>query len=127
MGDSSRAGQTTQLAYVCGRGPVLIVERQEVARQLAIIGFVSLVQDEVDEIKSRDEGGWQVNIVNDRQTWVVSRADGVGTGQHTGSRIERGNNACLSNADCLLLHHLVQLHMALEIRALICRKASSNP
>lgn len=27
----------------------------------------------------------------------------------TGARIEGGNNACLGDADCLLLHHLVQL------------------
>ena len=50
------------------------------ARQSAVRGLVGLVQDEVDEVEARDEGGREADIVDDGEAGVVPRADGVGRG-----------------------------------------------
>ena len=80
------------------------------ARKAAVIGLLGLVQDEVDEVKAGDERGRQVDVVHDGQARVVARAHRVGRRQHARARVQRGDDACLGHRDCLLLHHLMQLH-----------------
>lgn len=57
-----------------------------------------------------DEGGREVDVVDDGQAGVVAGAHGVGGRQHGRARIERRNDARLGHRHRLLLHNLVQLH-----------------
>ena len=66
-------------------------------------------QDEVDEVEAGEEGGGQVDVVDDGEARIVARADGVGGGEDAGARVERRDDARLGHAHRLLLHHLVQL------------------
>mmetsp|Transcript_2567 Transcript_2567/g.6686 ORF Transcript_2567/g.6686 Transcript_2567/m.6686 type:complete len:263 (-) Transcript_2567:128-916(-) len=73
------------------------------------IGFdVGIVQYQVDEIESREEGGWKLDVFDDGEARIVAGFDRVGAGEDGGTGVEGGDDAGLGYGYCLLLHGLVQ-------------------
>jgi hypothetical protein len=46
-------------------------EADEVLGQLAVLLIVPLVQDQVDQVKTRQQGGGQVDVLSQRHVWDV--------------------------------------------------------
>lgn len=67
-----------------------------------IDGFIDLVENEVEEVESGDEGWWEINVLGDGLFTVVFRADGVGCCQDGCSSIEGRDDTCLGYGDGLL-------------------------
>jgi hypothetical protein len=76
-------------------------------RQTPITHLVHLVQDEVEKIETRNERGWEINIGRNRQFRVISRVDGVGSGQDRGSSVQSRDNTRFGNRDCLLFLSII--------------------
>lgn len=62
-----------------GVGSVLEVQPDEVLGQSPIAHLVNLVEDEVEQVESRDQSGRQVDVGGNGQFGVVPRVDGVGS------------------------------------------------
>lgn len=94
--------RTNHDVRTAGRGPVLEVQADEMPRQPTIVDLVNLVEDEVEQVESRDEGRGQVDVARDGPVEVVLAADGVGGGQDRGARIEGRDDAGFRDGDGLL-------------------------
>lgn len=70
--------------------------------QASVTDLVDLVQDEVEQVESRDQSRRQVNVGWDGQTGVVFRIDGVRCGQDGSSGVEGGNDTSLGDRHGLL-------------------------
>ena len=70
--------------------------------QASVTDLVDLVQDEVEQVESRDQSRRQVNVGWDGQTGVVFRIDGVRCGQDGSSGIEGGDDSSLGDRHGLL-------------------------
>lgn len=82
--------------------PVFQVQTNQMLREAPVIHLVHLVEDEVEQIKSRDEGRREVDIGRDGEFRVISRIDRVGGGQNGCSGVQGGDNACFGDGDGLL-------------------------
>lgn len=71
------AATATMVVVAVGSG----VEADKVPSQRAVRRLRGLVQEEVDEVKSRQQRRGQVNVLDDGQGGVVAGFPGVGRGQ----------------------------------------------
>lgn len=71
--------------------------------QSPIIHLVHFVQDEIEEVESRDERRREINVGRDGQLGVVSRVDGVGSGEYGRAGVQSGDDARFGDRDGLLL------------------------
>ena len=69
------------LFFACVVGRVFEVHADQVASELAVGGLLYAVEDQVDQVESAQECGWQVDVLGDWQVRVVLAADGVGGSQ----------------------------------------------
>lgn len=84
--------------------------------QSAIIHLVDFVQHKVQQVKSRDEGRWEINVGRDGQFGIIARVDGVRSGQDGCSGVERSDDACFGNGDGLLFLSSQQVALGTVIR-----------
>lgn len=89
--------------------------------------FALFVEDEVDKVKSRQEGRWDVDVVDDREAWIVLTLLRVRSCKNGGSSIQRANNSSLSDRHCLLLHCLMKNHSCVVIHLVKFINAANTP
>jgi hypothetical protein len=70
--------------------------------QPPITDLVDLVQDEVKQIESGDQGGRKIDIGRDGQTGVVFRVDRVRRGQDGSPGVQGGDDTSFGDRDGLL-------------------------
>lgn len=71
-------------------------------RKASVGSFIDSIQDEVEQVESRNERGRQVDVGWDRQLGIVFRIDRVGGCENRRSRVQRGDDACFGDRDRLL-------------------------
>ena len=59
----------------------------------SITGFVLLVKDEIDEIKSGQEGWGKFDVINNGKLWVILGVDWIGSSQDSCSCIQRADDS----------------------------------
>eukprot|EP00053_Salpingoeca_punica_P018582 m.182745 g.182745 ORF g.182745 m.182745 type:complete len:346 (-) comp17463_c1_seq6:1194-2231(-) len=87
---------------------ILVVQRHHVASEAAVLGAVWRVENEVDEVETREQCRRQLDVLHNRQVGVPARLVRVGGGKDRCPRVQRRNDAGLGNRHRLLLHDLVQ-------------------
>lgn len=78
-------------------------------RQSSITHLIDLVQDEIEEVESRNERRWEINVSRNGQFGIVSRVDRVGSCQDRRPGVEGGDDPGLGNRDGLLLLPIVSI------------------
>lgn len=78
------------------------------SRESAIVLLVDAVEDKVDEVEAREKGGWQINVLWDREIWVIFASNGIGRGKDARSCIQGGDDAGFGYGYGLLFHYFVQ-------------------
>lgn len=89
------------------------VHLEHVLCQQAVRLRIGLVQQQPQEVETRQQSGGQVDVVLWAALEVVAAARGVGGRQDRRSRVERGGDAALGDAHRLLLHGLVDCRSVL--------------
>jgi hypothetical protein len=82
--------------------------------QPPIVHLVDFVEDEVEQVESRDERRREINVGRDGQLGVVSTVDGVGGCEDRGTSIEGGDDTGLCDGDGLLFLHEALAHKVSE-------------
>lgn len=72
-----------------------------------IILFVGSVENQEENIETREQSGRQVDILDRRFAGVIATVDRVSSGQDRGTCVESSCNTCLGDRDSLLFHDLV--------------------
>ena len=73
-----------------------------------IIHFlVDLILDDREDVKTREDGLGEIDIISEVQGIVVVAFQGVGSSNNGAASLEGGHNTCLGDVDALLLHGLV--------------------
>jgi len=85
----------------------VLVDERDVLGETQIIVPVWLVLNQPEEVKTREQGGRQLDVLLDGAARVVAAVGGIGSGQDGDAGVESGQDAGLGDRDCLLLHHLV--------------------
>ena len=70
--------------------------------QLAVEVLVNLIQDEIQQIETRDQSRRKVDVPRHREVNVVLRADRVGRSKDRSSGVQRGDDTGLGDGYCLL-------------------------
>ena len=65
--------------------------------ELAVVLYVGLVQDQVDEVEAREQRGRQLDVLHHREFGVVPALHGVRRRQYRGARVQRCDDACTIN------------------------------
>ncbi|KAH3660436.1 hypothetical protein OGAPHI_007022 [Ogataea philodendri] len=76
--------------------------------QLSIDLLIHFVKNEVDQVKTRKQRRWQVDVLGNWQVWVISGLNRIGRSQNGGSCIQSGNDTSFCNRNGLLFHDFVQ-------------------
>jgi hypothetical protein len=63
--------RTYQDVFAPRVGVVFDVESDEVLGESTVEGLVHLVEDEVEEVETRDKRRWEVDVARDREVHVV--------------------------------------------------------
>lgn len=84
-----------------------LVHASDVAGQGKVALGLALVQQDEDEVETRHQSCWQVDVLVDGFLLVVASVEGVGSSKNGGSGVERGSYAGLGDGDSLLLHDFV--------------------
>ena len=58
---------------------------------------VDAIQDEINQVKTREQGRREVDVLRDGQVRVVSAADGVGGSEDAGPGVQRRDDAGLGH------------------------------
>ena len=65
--------------------------------ETAIQRLVDLIEHQVEQIETRYEGRWQVDVPCDREFGIVLRTDGIRGGKDGSARIEGRDDTGLSD------------------------------
>jgi hypothetical protein len=87
---------------------VLEVERDKVLSELPVTLVVNLVENEVKQVETGNEGRREVDVAGDGPLEVVLAADGVGGGEDGSTGVEGSNDTGLRDGNGLLFHHFVE-------------------
>ena len=82
--------------------PILQIKPHQMLGQPPVVQLVHLVQDEIQQVKSRNQRRREVNVGRDGQFGVVSRVDGIGSCEDGSTGVEGGDDARFGNRDGLL-------------------------
>lgn len=83
--------------------------------ETAVVRLCLLVQDQVNQVKSGEERGWQLDVLDDGEFGVILGMDRVSSGQDRGSGVQGANDTGFGNGDGLLLHGFVKNHTSVII------------
>lgn len=72
-----------------------------------IVLLVGSVENQKEDVETREQSGRQVDVLNRRFARVVATIDRVSGGQDRGTRVESGCDTGLGDGDSLLFHDLV--------------------
>lgn len=85
-----------------------IVQRYQMAGQSLVEDLILWVQNQEDQIETRQKCVGQLNIIDDVLALVPLRLGRIGSCQNGCACIQLTNDACFGNTQGLLLHYLVQ-------------------
>ena len=75
----------------------VLVDRGHVQGKSFVFGLVVLVQEQEDQIETREEGLGEIDILLRRLGWVVPAVEGVGCSKNRSPCIKTGCDACLGD------------------------------
>jgi hypothetical protein len=87
---------------------LLMIEADQMFRELSILTLIRLIEDEIDEIEARQQSRHDLNILDDAQLGIVATLLRIRTRKDTRTSIQRAHNTGLRNRHRLLLHHFMQ-------------------
>ena len=91
-------------------------QRHQMPRQRPIRRLVGVVENEVNQVESRQQRRRQLQILPHRQFRIISRMDGVCRRQNGGTCVQGAQNSRLCDTDRLLLHRLGETPMKRPLR-----------
>jgi hypothetical protein len=66
-----------------------------------------LVEDEKQQVETREKGGWEIDVFNGGDAWVIAAVKRVRSSEDGGTSIKRRGDTGLGDGDSLLLHDFV--------------------
>lgn len=78
--------------------------------QAPIMGVALLVKNQVNQVKTRKQSRWELDVVDHTQFRVILGVHWVGGSKNGCSRIQGTDYASLSNRNSLLFHGFVKNH-----------------
>lgn len=92
-----------------GRRSVLEVQVDKMPRESPVVDLINLVEDEVQQVESRDERRREVDVACDGPREVVLGSDGVGSGENGRAGVEGRDDTCLRDRDGLLFLRAIEV------------------
>lgn len=88
-------------------GALVLVHTQNVVGDVAVFLGVQIIQDDEQQIETRQERVRQIDVFLRADVAIVLAIDRIRCRNNRASRIQRGLDAGLGNGDCLLFHYFV--------------------